>query len=82
MSMNIFNKKCKYDDLDMQLVISDCFSFSIYQSKLKHFQGKYGDLDLGGLQLKCNEKTDETLESTRRMMQMCGEAKQVFLLNF
>ena len=43
--------------------------------------GKYDDLDVGGLQLKCNEKTDETLESTRRMMQMCGEAKQVFILN-
>jgi len=38
--------------------------------------GKYDDLDLGGLQLKCNEKTDETLESTRRMLEMCGEAKQ------
>merc|ERR1712025_1442398 len=36
--------------------------------------GKYDNLDLGGLQLKCNEKTDETLE--RRMLQMCGEAKQ------
>ena len=40
--------------------------------------GDYADLDLAGLQLKCNEKTDETLESTRRMLEMCGEAKQVF----
>ena len=39
--------------------------------------GKYDDLDLGGLQIKCNEKTDETLESTRRMLDMCSEAKQV-----
>ena len=39
--------------------------------------GKYEDLDLGGLQIKCNEKTDETLESTRRMLDMCSEAKQV-----
>lgn len=30
---------------------------------------------LAGLQLKCNEKTDETLDSTRRMMDMCSEAK-------
>ena len=44
--------------------------------------GKYDDLDLGGLQLKCNEKTDETLESTRRMLNMCSEAKQVIDLNF
>ena len=35
-----------------------------------------GDDDvLAGLQLNINEKTDETLESTRRMMDMCGEAK-------
>ena len=37
--------------------------------------GDYADLDLAGLQLKCNEKTDETLESTRRMVEMCSEAK-------
>ena len=37
--------------------------------------GDYSDLDLAGLQLKCNEKTDETLESTRRMVEMCSEAK-------
>merc|ERR1719163_2081218 len=29
--------------------------------------GDYADLDLAGLQLKCNEKTDETLESTKEM---------------
>ena len=31
--------------------------------------------ELEGLQLKCNELTDESLESTRRMKNMCEEAK-------
>ena len=31
--------------------------------------------ELEGLQLKCNEITDESLDSTRRMMDLCGEAK-------
>eukprot|EP00091_Calanus_sinicus_P000736 TRINITY_DN1067_c0_g1_i2.p1 TRINITY_DN1067_c0_g1~~TRINITY_DN1067_c0_g1_i2.p1 ORF type:complete len:203 (-),score=77.07 TRINITY_DN1067_c0_g1_i2:240-848(-) len=31
--------------------------------------------EMEGLQLKCNQKTDETLESTRRMMNLCAEAK-------
>lgn len=31
--------------------------------------------ELEGLQLKCNEITDESLESTRRMKTMCEEAK-------
>ena len=31
--------------------------------------------ELEGLQLKCNELTDESLESTRRMKSMCEEAK-------
>ena len=31
--------------------------------------------DLAGLQLKCNQVTDESLESTRRMMNLCSEAK-------
>ena len=31
--------------------------------------------ELEGLQLKCNEITDESLESTRRMKAMCEEAK-------
>ena len=30
---------------------------------------------LEGLQLSINEKSDETLESTRRMREMCAEAK-------
>lgn len=30
---------------------------------------------LEGLQLRCNQVTDESLDSTRRMMDMCGEAK-------
>merc|ERR1712122_399450 len=33
------------------------------------------DDDLAGLQLKCNQVTDDSLESTRRMMNMCAEAK-------
>ena len=33
------------------------------------------DEDLESLQLKINEKSDETLESTRRMREMCAEAK-------
>jgi synaptosomal-associated protein 25 len=34
------------------------------------------DLDgLAGLQLKCNEKTDESLDCTRRMVDLCSEAK-------
>ena len=31
--------------------------------------------ELEGLQLKCNQVTDESLESTRRMKAMCEEAK-------
>lgn len=31
--------------------------------------------ELESLQLKCNEVTDESLDSTRRMKQMCEEAK-------
>ena len=31
--------------------------------------------ELDGLQLKCNQITDESLESTRRMMNLCAEAK-------
>ena len=31
--------------------------------------------ELKGLQLKCNELTDESLDSTRRMKSMCEEAK-------
>ena len=31
--------------------------------------------ELDGLQLKCNQMTDESLESTRRMMNLCAEAK-------
>lgn len=31
--------------------------------------------ELEGLSLKINEKSDETLESTRRMREMCAEAK-------
>ena len=31
--------------------------------------------ELEGLQLKCNELTDESLESTRRMKAMCEESK-------
>jgi len=31
--------------------------------------------ELEGLQLKCNQLTDDSLESTRRMMNMCSEAK-------
>ena len=31
--------------------------------------------DLESLQLKINEKSDETLECTRRMREMCAEAK-------
>lgn len=31
--------------------------------------------ELEGLQLKCNQVTDESLESTRRMMDLCAEAK-------
>lgn len=31
--------------------------------------------DLESLQLKCNQVTDDSLESTRRMMNMCSEAK-------
>ena len=31
--------------------------------------------DLDGLQLAINEKSDETLECTRRMREMCAEAK-------
>ena len=31
--------------------------------------------ELEGLQLKCNEITDESLESTRRMKNLCEEAK-------
>merc|ERR1711902_395355 len=31
--------------------------------------------ELEGLALKINEKSDETLESTRRMREMCAEAK-------
>ena len=46
------------------------------QSDSTKMAGNYDDLDIAGLQLKCNEKTDETLESTRRMMEMCAEAKQ------
>ena len=35
-----------------------------------------GDMtELDGLQLKCNQMTDESLESTRRMMNLCAEAK-------
>ena len=34
-----------------------------------------GDEDLDGLQLAINEKSDETLECTRRMREMCAEAK-------
>ena len=33
------------------------------------------DEDLDGLQLAINEKSDETLECTRRMREMCAEAK-------
>ena len=33
--------------------------------------------ELEGLQLKINEKSDDTLESTRRMREMCAEAKDV-----
>ena len=33
--------------------------------------------ELESLQLKCNEKTDESLESTRRMKSMCEEAKDM-----
>ena len=33
--------------------------------------------ELESLQLKCNEKTDESLESTRRMKGMCEEAKDM-----
>jgi len=33
--------------------------------------------ELEGLQLKVNEKSDETLESTRRMREMCAEAKDL-----
>ena len=54
------------------------FTYNIYplQSDSTKMAGNYDDLDIAGLQLKCNEKTDETLESTRRMMEMCAEAKQ------
>ena len=31
--------------------------------------------ELEGLALKINEKSDETLDSTRRMREMCAEAK-------
>ena len=31
--------------------------------------------ELEKLQLKINQKSDETLESTRRMREMCAEAK-------
>ena len=31
--------------------------------------------ELEGVQLKCNEITDESLESTRRMKNLCEEAK-------
>merc|ERR1711874_451393 len=31
--------------------------------------------ELEGLQLKCNQVTDDTLESTRRMMNLCSEAE-------
>ncbi len=31
--------------------------------------------ELESLQLKCNQVTDESLESTRRMKTMCEEAK-------
>jgi len=34
-----------------------------------------GDEDLEGLQLAINEKSDDTLECTRRMREMCAEAK-------
>ena len=33
--------------------------------------------ELESLQLQCNEKTDESLESTRRMKGMCEEAKDM-----
>ena len=51
------------------------FTFPLQSGSTK-MAGNYDDLDIAGLQLKCNEKTDETLESTRRMMEMCAEAKQ------
>ena len=34
-----------------------------------------GDEDLDGLQLAINEKSDDTLDCTRRMREMCAEAK-------
>ena len=33
------------------------------------------DEDMASLQLQCNQRTDDSLESTRRMMNMCAEAK-------
>jgi DNA-directed RNA polymerase subunit M/transcription elongation factor TFIIS len=36
--------------------------------------------ELEKLQLRINEKSDETLESTRRMRELCAEAKVSFLL--
>ena len=38
--------------------------------------GQAGEMtELEGLQLKCNQMTDDSLESTRRMMNLCAEAK-------
>ena len=36
------------------------------------------DDDLAGLQLKCNQVTDDSLESTRRMMSMVTEVMDNF----
>ena len=36
--------------------------------------------ELDGLQLKCNQMTDESLESTRRMMNLCAEAKVMMMM--
>ena len=43
--------------------------------------GGGGDMsEVDGLQLKCNQMTDESLESTRRMMNLCAEAKVMMMM--
>ena len=58
----------------MLVTVVELFIVMAEEKKTSAKADELGD-DLDGLQLAINEKSDDTLECTRRMREMCAEAK-------
>ena len=56
------------------MLLAELFIAMAEEKKTSAKAEELGD-DLDGLQLAINEKSDDTLECTRRMREMCAEAK-------